>query len=94
MNAVRLTGTGELLDVELGHARQRSQPEPHRRIDVGLGLALRGVAVRELAGRLPLDRPLALQHPGQVAEERDVPERVVAHRPIRIAHPTHRTLVG
>ena len=88
---MRLTGTisigatadggveaGRLLHVELGHPPQLGEAEADGGIDVGLGLALGGVAVGELAGRLPLDRALALQHARQITQERDAPERVVS----------------
>ena len=41
-----------------------------RGVDVRLGLPVGGDHQGELAGRVPVQRTLALQHAGQVAEER------------------------
>ena len=56
------------------------------RVDVRLRHAVGGDRVGELAGRVPRDRALLLDHPGQVAEERHALERVVGPEWIILRH--------
>ena len=65
-----------LLHVSLGHLPQLRDLEPNGRIDVGLGLAFGGVAVCASCRAASHWMILVLQHPRQVAQERDAAERV------------------
>ena len=69
---------GDLLHVEIGDASELLVAEAHGGVDVLLGRPLGGDHEGELAGRVPVQRPLPLQHAGQVTEERHAAERVLA----------------
>ena len=80
---------GDLLHVQVGDAAELLVAEAHDGVDVRLGLALGGDHQGELAGGVPVQRALALQHAGQIAEERDAAERVLAWTGI-----AHEGMVG
>ena len=73
----RVAGAHHVGDVEPGDAGEVGERQPHGRVDVGLGRAAGGAELGELAGGVPVQRTLALQRLGQVAEHRQRGEEVV-----------------
>jgi hypothetical protein len=69
---------GGVGDLEVGHPGELFELDAVERIDVRFGCAFGGDRRGELSGCIPADRALLLQHPGQIAEQRQVPEGVVA----------------
>ena len=69
---------GDVGHVQLGHPRQLLDVHALERVDVALRLAVGGDPGGHLAGDVPVDRPRPAQHLGQVAEDRQPRERVVA----------------
>ena len=65
-------------DLELGDPAQLFELDAIEGIDVRLGAAFRGDRGRQLAGGIPVHRALLLQHPCEVAEQRDALEGVIA----------------
>ena len=68
---------GEVADVHLGDLGELAELDAHARVDVGLGCSTGGRQRGELARRVPVERSLAGKRPGEIAEHRQVLERVV-----------------
>ena len=73
----RAVEAGEVADVELGDLGQLAELDANARVDVGLAGSAGCRQPGELPGGVPVERALAGQRPGKVAEHREVLERVL-----------------